>query len=157
MYVSIDWKRKREKALRIEGFFHQFVRTSASCCVSQQFVRNGKSVCLKLSTVNCQQKEDGSEESEDQGMDSWGWQRRAHSSCHQREPGHQLLFLLAVAKSMADKSHLCWPPNRGMEKFCRLKICFNRMEKWKPSLGRTQDGGLLTRYRFLFYSIVQVC
>ena len=43
-----------------------------------------------------------------------------------------------------------------MEKFCWLKIWFNRMEKWKPSLGRTQDGGLLTQYRFLFYSIVQV-
>ena len=45
---------------------------------------------------------------------------------------------------------------RRMEKFCWLKIWFNRMEKWKPSLGRTQDGGLLTQYRFLFYSIVQV-
>ena len=73
MYVTIDWKLIREKSLRIEVLFHQFVRTSTSCCVSQQFVRNGKSVCLKLSTANCtlstvncplstvicQQKEDG--------------------------------------------------------------------------------------------------
>ena len=73
MYVTIDWKLEREKALTIEGLFYQFVRTSTSCCMSQQFVRNGKSVCLKLSTVNCQQKEDGSKKSEDQGLDSWGW------------------------------------------------------------------------------------
>ena len=156
IYVTIDWKLKREKALTIEGLFHQFVRTSTSCCMSQQFVRNGKSVCLKRSTVNWQQKEDGSKKSEDQGLDSWDSQGGALLSCHQREPGRQLLFLFAVAKSMADGSHFMLTSDRRMENFCWLKIWFNRVEKWKPSLGLTQDGGSLTRYRFLFYYIVQV-
>ena len=147
MYVTIDWKLIREKSLRIEVLFHQFVRTSTSCCVSQQFVRNGKSVCLKLSTANRRRTARRRVKTKDWTVEV------------DKEPTHLVIsgnqaincyFLWLLQKAWLMDRILCWPPNRGMAKFCWLKIYFNRMEKWKPSLGRTQDGGLLIQYRCLF-------
>ena len=144
IYVTIDWKLKREKALTIEGLFHQFVRTSISCFVSQQFVRNGKSVFLKLSTANRRKTVRRKVKTKD-----WTVEVDKEEPTHLVISGNQVVncyFFLLLQKNSV----------RKMEKCCWLKIWFNRMEKWKPSLGRTQDGGLLTQYRFLFYSIVQV-